>query len=79
MKIQVRDNGVKVHLGVRYVLVLVSQLLHLHALGGDNDEDVIKADRAEQLATVTDREGDPVSNVGKFKLNFLPRGAGNIG
>ena len=63
MKIQVRDNGVKVHLGVRYVLVLVSQLLHLHALGGDNDEDVIKADRAEQLATVTDREGDPVSNV----------------
>ena len=48
------------------MLVLVSQLLHLHALGGDNDEDVIKADRAEQLATVTDREGDPVSNVGKL-------------
>ena len=48
------------------MLVLVSQLLNLHALGGDNDEDVIKPDRAEQLATVTDREGDPVSNVGKL-------------
>ena len=59
------------------MLVLVSQLLHLHALGGDNDEDVIKADRAEQLTTVTDREGEQQCRqvlifIGKNCLQFSP-------
>ena len=47
-------------------LSLFKNSFHALGVGVDNDKDLIKADRAEQLATVTDREGDPVSNVGKF-------------